>query len=374
MLSDRALNRATLARQLLLERADVDPTDAITRLVGLQAQNPLDPYLALWSRLRNFDPHELGRRIDARELVRIVVQRGTIHLVTADDALALRPLMQPVLDREIRNHSEFAPRLDGVDLVPVLAFAEPLLAARPMTAVKLRAALAAEFPALSAPALAYACRCLLPLVQVPPRGVWGKTLAVTQTPLEAWIGRSLDPEDAPTIDDVARRYLAAFGPATVADFASWSRLTGLRPVFERLRPELLVLRDGRGRELFDVPDAPRPGEDVPAPVRFLPEYDNLLLSHADRSRYGRFVGERMVGPRGPYKGAVLVDGLLHGIFHPEIDRAAGRATLVVEHQPMAAPARRAVADEAERVAGFWLPSGLAPDVALVSPGARPPGG
>jgi hypothetical protein len=371
VLSNAELNRATLARQLLLGRASLEVVDAVTHLVGLQAQNPLDPYLTLWSRLQDFDPHDLGARLLSRELVRIVVQRGTIHLVTADDALGLRPLMQPVLDREIRNHSEFAPLLVDVDLAPVLAFAEPLLATRPLTAAMLRAAMETEFPDLPSAALAYACRCKLPLVQVPPRGVWGKTLAVTSTPLDAWVGRSLVASDAPTLDDIAVRYLGAFGPATVADFASFTRLTGLRPVFERLRPQLVVVRDERGRELFDLPDAPRPAADVPAPVRFLPEYDNVLLSHADRSRFGPMAGERFVGPRGPYKGAVLVDGRVHGIFHPELDKAKGRATLVVEHAPLDRRRSAALRDEAERTAGFWLPSGLAHDVVL-SATAPPP--
>ena len=367
VLTNRALARATLARQLLLERSStLDGPAAVAHLVGLQAQNPLDPYLALWSRLDGFDPHDLGTRIESRELVRIVVMRGTIHLVTADDALALRPLMQPVLDREIKNHREFAPLLVDVDLAPVLAFAEALLARRPLTTTELRAALDAEFPALPAAALAYACRCKLPLVQVPPRGVWGKTSAVTSAPLEAWLDRRIDPAAALTIDDVCVRYLAAFGPASVADFASWTRLTGLRAVFDRVRPQLVVVRDERGRELFDLPDAPRPDESVPAPVRFLPEYDNLLLSHADRSRFGSMVGERMVGPRGPYKGAVLVDGQLRGIFHPE------GSTLVVEHAPLPDGPLAELHDEAERVAAFWLRSPGAPAVEL-RPGAAPRG-
>jgi hypothetical protein len=350
VLSARALGRATLARQLLLEPSTMDVASAVTHLVGLQAQNPLDPYLALWARLDPFDPHDLGARLESRELVRIVVMRGTIHLVTADDALALRPLMQPVLAREIRNHSEFAPLLEGVDLAPVLAFAEPLLAARPLTATKLRAALEAEFPALPAPALAYACRCLLPLVQVPPRGVWGRSLAVTSTPLEAWVGRRLDPEEAPTIDDVALRYLAAFGPATVADFATWSRLTALRPVFERLRPSLVVVRDERGRELFDLPDAPRPGESVPAPVRLLAEYDNVLLSHADRSRFGPMIGQRVVGPRQRSTGSVLVDGELRGTWHGEAETR--RITVDVAGATRAE--RQEIDAESERTAKRWF--------------------
>ena len=168
-------------------------SDAVSHLVGLQAQNPLDPYLALWSRLADFDPDAFAALVEDRSLVRIVVMRGTIHLVTADDALALRPLMQPVLDAEIARHSEFAPHLVGVDMAPVLKFARHALADQPQTGTQLRARLADAFPDQHAAALAYACRCLLALVQIPPRGVWGKTSAVTLSPLEDWVGRSLAP-------------------------------------------------------------------------------------------------------------------------------------------------------------------------------------
>ena len=146
VLSDRALNRATLARQLLLERSTIAPVDTVRHLVGLQAQNPLDPYLALWSRLESFDPVAFGGLLESRDLVRIVVMRGTIHLVTADDALELRPLMQPVLDAEIARHRDFAPQLVGVDMGPVLAFGEQILRTRSHTTPQLRAAMTEHFP------------------------------------------------------------------------------------------------------------------------------------------------------------------------------------------------------------------------------------
>ncbi len=293
VLTTGALNRATLARQLLLERSSDAPLDAIEHLVGLQSQNPLDPYLSLWSRLERFDPDVVGRLVEDRSLVRIVVMRGTIHLVTAADACTLRPLTQPVLDSEIARHSEYAEHLVGIDLAPVLAFVHPLLSERPMSGGRLRAALADRFPDHHPAALAYACRCRMALVQVPPRGVWGRTLQVTSAPLDSWVGRDLDP--SPSIDDVVLRYLDAFGPATPADAMAWSRLTGLREVFSRLEPRLRLFRDERGRELYDRPDAPRPDADIPAPVRFLPEYDNLLLSHADRSRFASAGADRSTG-------------------------------------------------------------------------------
>ena len=308
ILSRRALNRATLARQLLLERAAMPALDAVAHLVGMQAQVPLNPYTGLWSRLAGFEPAELAMLVLDRKVVRIVVMRATIHLVTAEDCLLLRPLTQPVLEKELARHPEFAPALKGVDLAPVLTYARSVFAESPRSTGQLRAVLGQRFPELHAGALAYACRCLLPLVQVPPRGVWGQAGQVTLTTAESWLGRPLVAQ--PSIDDMMLRYLAAFGPASVADAGTWSRLTGLREVFERLRPGLMTFRDERGRELFDLPDAPRPDPDGPAPARFLPEYDNLLLSHDDRSR---FTGEPFPAA-GPVHGTFLVGGFVAGVW------------------------------------------------------------
>jgi hypothetical protein len=328
VLSRRALNRATLERQLLLRRSGMPVFDAVEHLVGLQAQLPLNPYTALWSRLERFRPEALAELLVARRLVRTTVMRATIHLVTAGDCLLLRPLMQPVLDRELARHRANAPALRGVDLEPVLAFASRLLGERPRSGAQLRAALAERFPEHVAAALAYACRCRLALVQVTPRGVWGRTGGVVSTTAESWLGRPL--ATGPSLDDVVLRYLAAFGPASVADVAAWSRLTGLREVVERLRPRLRAFRDERGRELLDLPDAPRPDPETPAPPRFLPEYDNVLLSHADRGRFlSDDVRTRLRWLTVPLRGSVLHDGFLFGTWRLEED--GGRATLVVEH-------------------------------------------
>jgi hypothetical protein len=308
LLSRRELNRATLARQLLLERSTMPALEAVSHLVGMQAQVPLNPYTGLWSRLAGFDPSELARLLLDRKVVRIVVMRATIHLVTAEDCLTLRPLTQEVLDKELTHHRDFAPALRGVDLEPVLAYATEVLAESPLSTTRLRAVLGARFPDLHAGAIAYACRCLLPLVQVPPRGVWGQAAQVTLTTAEAWLGQPLEAQ--PSIDQLMLRYLAAFGPASVADAATWSRLTGLREVFERLRPQLVTFADDRGRELFDLPDAPRPDPETPAPARFLPEYDNVLLSHDDRTR---FAGEPF-SAEGPVHGTVLVDGFVRATW------------------------------------------------------------
>jgi hypothetical protein len=360
ILGSRALNRSLLARQLLLSRSDMPVLGAVEHLVGLQAQVPLNPYTALWSRLRGFRPDELAGLLLDRLVVRIVVMRGTIHLVSSDDCLLLRPLVQPVLDRELARHPQFGPALDGLDIEPVLAFARPLLAERPRTGGELREAMAARFPEHDAAALAYACRNLLAFVQVPPRGVWGESAQVASTTAESWLGRPLASE--PSLDDVVLRYLEAFGPASVADVTAWSRLTGLRQVVERLGPRLRTFRGERGRELFDVPDGPLPDPETPAPVRFLPEYDNVLLSHDDRSRIvPADVRARLSGAGGVGWGAVLDDGFLCGLWRLD----AGGALVVQHVDRLTKRAGAAIEAEGRRLLGFLADDAGTRDVRLV---------
>ena len=358
VLSRRALNRATLERQLLLRRGTSSALDVVERLVGLQAQVPLNPYTALWSRLDGFLPDELAELLLARRVVRTTVMRGTIHLVTAEDCLLLRPLVQPILTAELGRHRDFSPQLEGVDLEPVLALARRLLE-EPRTGPQLRQALAERFPELDPAALAYACRCHLALVQVPPRGLWGTSAQVATATAESWLGRPLLSD--PPLDDVVLRYFAAFGPATVADVATWSRLTRVREVVERLRPQLRTFRDELGRELFDLPDAPRPDPETPAPPRFLPEYDNVLLSHADRSRVISD-GDRAALSRagGVGYGSVLVDGVARAVWRVEHDR------LFVRHLPLTKRALAAVAAEGRRLLRFVAEDSAADEVRIVA--------
>jgi Winged helix DNA-binding domain len=326
--------------------------DAVEHLVGLQAQEPPDPYLALWSRLDGFRPEELAGLLEQRRVVRIALMRSTIHLVSADDCLALRPLVQPVLDAELARYRD----LRGVDVDAVLAFARELVAERPRSGRELRAALAERFPDHDAADLAYACRNLLAFVQVPPRGLWGRSSQVASTTAEAWLGRQL--EAKPSLERMVARYLAAFGPATVADVATWSRLTGLREAVDRLRPRLRTFRDERGRELFDLPDAPRPDPETPAPPRFLPEYDNALLSHADRTRFVT-QDQRRAFSRvdGRIKGTVLNDGFVFGVWQ----RREG--TLVVSHTGRAPKrALAAIAAEGRRLLRLIAPGAEAREV------------
>ncbi len=345
VLSRRALNRATLARQLLLRRAELSVPEAVEHLVGMQAQVPHNPYTGLWSRLEGFRPAELSCLFERREVVRIGVMRGTIHLLTAEDCLLLRPLMQPVFEGQLWRHRDHAPALRELDLEPVVELGRAVLAERPRTGTELRAIFAERFPGLDPAALVYACQMRLALIQPPPRGLWGRNTQVTWTTAEAWLGTPL--VTAPLLDDVVLRYLAAFGPASVADVTTWCRLTGLRKVVERLRPRLRTFRDERGRELLDLPDAPRPDPDTPAPPRFLPEYDNVLLSHADRHR---FVDDRTRPALGDawelgWRG-VLHDGFLRAVWR------AGENGLVVRHVGLPKRAQATVAAEGRRLLRF----------------------
>jgi hypothetical protein len=352
VLSDRALNRALLARQLLLERHAMDAFEAIEHLVGLQAQAPNAPYVGLWTRLESFDPANLAGLIERRAAVRTHLMRVTVHLVTARDGATLRPLMQPVLDRGFRS-SPWVKNLPGVDLDAVAATARELLGAGPLTRAQLAAGLTDRFPGADPASLAQAVTIKVPVVQVPPRGLWGQSGPAAWAIAEQWTGTPLEAE--PSVDDVVLRYLAAFGPASIPDVRTWSGLTAQREVLERLRPRLRTFRDARGRELFDLPGAPRPGADLAAPPRFLPEYDNVLLSHADRAR---IKGDGRLVPLPPGNGGVcgtlLVDGFFRGLWR--VAREGPVAIVRVEPFDRFTRAERAaVVAEGERLAAFTAP-------------------
>jgi Winged helix DNA-binding domain len=349
LLTRRVLNRTLLARQGLLERVARDPLAVVEDLVGLQAQEPIDPYVALWSRIADFDPASLSAAIVDRRAVRIGLMRTTLHLVATDDALGLAPVMDGVLRRVFRS-TPFAKALVGVDADTVIEEARMALAARPMTPTDLGRHLATRWPDVDASAMAYLARYHLPLVQVPPRGLWQRTGRATNTTLDAWTGRS--PVAVP-VDDIVLRYLRAFGPASVADIRTWSWMTGLRAVVDRLRPQLRSFRDERGRELLDVEDGWLLEEDVPAPVRFLPQYDNLFLSHDDRSRIN---GEMSWGVEFGWKGPILVDGGITGAWR--VRREKQVATMTIElGRTLTKAERRDLDEEAERLAAFLDPVG-----------------
>jgi hypothetical protein len=312
-LTARALNRALLARQGLLERSATPAATMIERLVGMQAQVPSNPYVALWSRLSGFETAELSDLIAQRRAVRAQLMRSTIHLVSARDCLALHPLTQPVLARVF--NSPFGKQLGSAALPDVVAAGRELLAEAPRTRAELAELLAPRWPDAQPTALAHAVTFNLPLVQAPPRGQWRTGHRATWALAEDFLDARLDPE--PSASDLVLRYLAAFGPASPADVRTWCAITGLRAVIDELRPRLRTFRDPNGRELLDVEDGLFVDPETPAPPRFLPEFDNALLSHADRSRV---IDDRNPGlpyPSGAWIGQLLVDGFVRAYWKLE---------------------------------------------------------
>jgi hypothetical protein len=343
VLTPRALNRALLERQLLLRRQTLLVSEALEHLVGLQAQNPNGPYYGLWSRLQGFHPDDLAGMIDRRLVVRIALMRWTLHVVTARDCLTLRPLVQPVMERRLR--ALFGSQLVGVDLDRLVALGRELVEAQPRSLGDVGGILAEEWPGYEPSVLGNALAALAPLVQVPPRGLWGRNGRAVQTTSERWLGRRLEPAGPP--DELLLRYLAAFGPATIDDMRKWSGLSGLGCAIERLRPQLRSFRDEQGRELLDVLDGPLPDPDTPAPVRFLPECDNAVLAHADRSRIVAEPHRRIVTANKTF----LIDGFVGGTW--KVIRAPRTATLVISPVgPISRDDRLALAEEGIKLLAF----------------------
>ncbi|MDH6170614.1 hypothetical protein M2282_005789 [Variovorax boronicumulans] len=327
LLSQRALNRATLARQMLLERRKATVVQAIEKLGGLQAQAPNPPYIGLWSRLESFRREQLTDALKKRRIVRMSTLRATLHLMTASDALAWRPLLEAVHQRGLSG--EHARALEGIDRTAVVKAGWALLDEGPLTSTELGQALAARWKDRAPASLAALIRNNVPLVHLPPAGSWNSHQNAQLQPIRQWLGESDDEATSATQDDLLLRYLAAFGPATLADAGAWSGLAGWKAVAERLRPQLRVFTGEQGQALFDLPRAPRPDPDTPAPPRLVAEWDNLLLSHVDR---GRVMSEahraRVFTVNGIVRGTVLLDGFVAGTW--KIERAKNAATVVLE--------------------------------------------
>ncbi|MFF4240025.1 winged helix DNA-binding domain-containing protein [Actinomadura geliboluensis] len=365
VLDDRALNRAALARQLLLDRADVPVLAAVARLGGLQAQEPQEPFVGLWSRLRGFDPAELSGLLTGRRAVRLPLMRRTIHLVAADDALAWRARHDAMLRQRVLG--VYRQELDGVDLEELAAAGRAVMDdGRPRTMAELVEAVADRWPAPGRRALGeMLVSALLPMVQTPPRGLWRAKGGVRNALLSSWLGREIDPLPSDDSDPVGqalvRRYLAAFGPATSSDLRAWCGLAGLPAAVAALRDELVVFRDERGRKLLDLPDAPRPDPDTPAPVRFLPAFDNAILGYQDRRRIidDAHRGLSVAGER-----VVLVDGRVAATWTVKADTVT-----VSPLRPLAKSDQIAVDEEADRLASF-----LARESAGERPVSPPPRG
>ncbi|MFO7170609.1 MAG: winged helix DNA-binding domain-containing protein [Chloroflexota bacterium] len=354
----RELNRATLARQMLLSREAPPAAEAIERLVGLQAQQAQPPFVGLWTRLQGFERDELADLIASRRVVKATFLRATLHLCTADDYLRFRTALQPML---ADAWAAIAKQRGGeFDLEAVLAAAREFIAAQPRTFAEISAMLVELMPDQDVGAMRYAVRTHLPLVQVPTETRWCYPGNPAFTLAEPWIGRPVAPED--NLRELVLRYLAAFGPASPADMQTWSYLPNLKEIFEELRPELVCYRDERRRELFDLPGMPLPAGDEPAPVRFLPEFDNLLLSHSSRARVVADEHRKRVYLPGLRVAATfLVDGFVRGVWL--VEKSKGVAALVIEPFGALEPQdRSALAEEGERLVRFIEPGAKAHEV------------
>ena len=356
-LTVKALNRATLARQMLLKREKTTALKAVERLCGMQAQLARPPYIGLWSRVAGFEAADLNRLARSRQVARGTLMRATLHLVSTRDYRGLRPLLQTMLSADYQRF-----RLPGLELEPVVAAARACLEDRPCTFADVRAVLAKKWPKIDERALGYAVRTHLPLVQVPTDTPWGWPGAAAFAVAESWLGKPLG--KGWDERELVLRYLAALGPAAPADAEMWSGLTKLRGVFESLRRRLRVFRDEKGRELFDLPQAPRPAADTRASVRFLPDYDNLMLGHADRTRLIPPAHKpRLASTNLRVMATYLVDGFVAGAWR--IERARTSAALLLEpFESVPRAARAELTEEGKGLLRFVEPDARTVEVRL----------
>jgi hypothetical protein len=358
VLTTKQLNRATLARQMLLARQKTTVVSAVERLAGLQAQLPRPPFIGLWTRVQGFRAEDLARAARERKVVRGTLMRCTLHLVSARDYRALRHTFQPMFTAAM--HGVFKHRAGDIDVERLKATAEACLRDRPQTFEKLRAELARCYPDIDARALGYAVRTHLPLVQVPADTRWGWPGAADFALAHSWLGRPVSAEDDRR--GLVLRYLAAFGPATPRDAMAWSGVRELEEAFAALRRKLRVFRDEKGRELFDLPAAPRPPAATPAPVRFLPDYDNLVLGHADRTRVISDEHRRWVATKNlQILPTFLVDGVVSGTWR--IERARSSAALVLQRfVDLSREAKAGLAEEGKLLLAFSEPEAHSAEV------------
>ncbi len=311
MLSLRDLNRTLLRRQHLLERTRMPALAMVQHLMGLQAQENLPPYLSLAARLEDFDPRELSQALEDREAVRFLSMRGTIHVLVPEDALSLRGWVQRALDQQSASNQMSRPAR-GVPVQALVTATRRLLEPGPLPVKELGERLAQIFPGVPAAALAHTARERVPMVQLPPRGLWQQSGGVLYQTVESWLGRPTTDTD---VHELVRRYLRAFGPATPADMTVWSRVTKLGPVFKEMAAELVVVECADGTRRYDVPDAPYAEADTPAPVRLLGAYDNVWLSHANRDHIVPVeVRQRWMGTNGGVGNTIFVDGFMAGLW------------------------------------------------------------
>ena len=351
LLTQQELNRALLARQMLLVREKVTPLKAIGRLAGMQAQQARPPFVGLWARLENFQRADLLKLFQRRRVVRATAMRATIHLFTARDYLSLRGALQPMLGAVMSP--KFIKELGGESILKICATGRKFFGTAPQSFKNLRELLKSKHPKADHRIAALAVRMNVPLLGVPGDAPWGFSTNATWILADEWLGQPVPPQvDTPAL---IKKYLAAFGPATPADAQAWSGCKGLRAEFEKLRPQLKVFQNEKGQELFDLPRAPRPPADTLAPVRFIPDFDNLILAHADRTRIvDDAYRPALVSKNLLVRATFLVDGRVAGTWKTE--RAKKTATLVIEpFAPLPARVKASLKSEGEALITFSEP-------------------
>lgn len=347
-LSLRQLNRTLLARQHLLQRSTLDSRAAIESLVALQSQIPNPPYIGLWTRLRRFERNDLTALLESRQVVRAPWLRSTLHLVSAADHQRFQAVIQPALARGLRSF--FGARAKGLDIDRLIEIAQPYLEAETPAIGALRDKLLEHTPDQDKQAMAYAVRSYLPLVQVPPSGTWGVGTRATYTTAENWLG----PAEPSDLGALFRRYLAAFGPASVMDFQTWTGMTRLKTQLASTLVELVEYRDDAGKACYDLPELTIEDADAPPPIRFLPEYDNILIAHKDRGRIlPAEYRKKVFVSAGRVLGSVIIDGFVGAIWSVRRDQA--RAILQVSlFEAQSDDARAAIDKEGQALLRFVM--------------------
>jgi|SRR5215217_887050 len=357
-LDDRVLNRTFLARQMLLKRETATAVETIERLNGLQAQEARPPFLGLWSRLDGFSREDLLKALADRTVVKATFTRGTLHLVSAADYLRFRATHAAVLEAAMLPDMKAMAKV--VPVSDLIAAAHRFLADGAATFAELRAELAKRWPDLNERHMGYAVRLNLPLVATPDDSPWGGKAGAAFALADVWLGKA--PAKEPDLEGVIHRYLAAFGPATVADIQTFTGFKGLKAVVEAM--DLATYRNGAGKALFDVKDGLLTDGGVSAPVRFLPDFDGVMLGHADRTRVISEENRKRLGNKNLRVPAVfLVDGFAAGSWSLAATRT--KATLTATpFGTLAKAAKDEIVAEGETLLRFVAPEAKTVGVVL----------
>lgn len=358
------LNRTFLSRQLLLSRSSSSVEAATKQLLGLQAQVQQPPFIGLWSRLHGFQPEDLTNALIARTIVRAPLMRSTLHLFSAADYQQLRMTIQPALTRGL--NSFHGKNIKGLDFDPLLEAARQFLKERTRAIGEVRSYLATQAPEIVPEALAYGFRTFIPVVQVPSdKARWGYGNAPEYVLAAAWLGQAVNPHD--DLETLIMRYVAACGPASVMDMQTWAGMPKLKDAFDKVRPKLHSYRDDQGRELFDLPDGVILPAEVPAPVRFIPEYDNSMISHQNRTRIlAEAYRTKVFLSAARVRATVLLNGFVCAAW--KIEKAKSTVTLIIDlFETVSATDREAIAEEGERLLRFVEPGVTKTAISFVAP-------